>query len=121
MRPRLKLSEQGENPSRPELVPLIKRLARLKKEEPALTEGAYRELLLRNRQYAFARYGTGHILITAANNDDQAAALSIPLPIGTAQAECTDLIAGKKYPVENSHINIELEGNSAVIFRITEG
>lgn len=103
------------------LTSLIRSLSHIHTEEEALHGGAYKELLLTNRQYAFARYGTGHILITAANNDDQAAALSIPLPIGTAQAECTDLIAGKKYPVENSHINIELEGNSAVIFRITEG
>ena len=83
--------------------------------------GAYKELLLTNRQYAFARYKDGCFLITAANNDDHPAGISIPLPAKTAQTECTDLITGKKYPLENSHINIELEGNSAVIFRITEG
>ena len=103
------------------LTSLIRTLSRIHSEEKAFHGGAYKELLLTNRQYAFARYKDGCFLITAANNDDHPAGISIPLPAKTAQTECTDLITGKKYPLENSHINIELEGNSAVIFRITEG
>lgn len=114
MRPRLKLSEQGENPSRPELVPLIKRLARLKKEEPALTEGAYRELLLRNRQYAFARVLGDTAVITAVNNDDQGSELVFSCP--GAGDRAVEELTGKEIRVENGTVCMMLEPNSAAVF-----
>lgn len=99
----------------------IRTLGRIHAEEEALHGGLYKELLLTNRQYAFARLGTGYFLVTAANNDDQPSSLSVPLPGPTGQTECTDLITGKTYSIEQNRIHIELEGNDAAILRITEG
>lgn len=114
MRPRLKLSDQLTNAPRPELVPLIRKLARLKKEEPALTEGVYRELLLRNRQYAFARVLGDTAVITAVNNDDQSFELVFNCPVAGEQTR--DELTGKEIRVENGTARIMLEANSGVVF-----
>ena len=102
---------------------LIQKLAAIHAAEPALHGGRYQELLLTNRQYAFARHGDHQAILTAANNDDNAAYLQVPLPFHTTTEQATDLITGKSFLIDKNtnKIQIELEGNSAVILRITEG
>ena len=62
--------------------------------------------------------GPGDI-ITAANNDDNPAVISVPF--NTCMNECTDLLSGRTFKVCDGRVQIELEGNDAVILRITEG
>lgn len=102
---------------------LIQKLAAIHAAEPALHGGRYQELLLTNRQYAFARHGDHQAILTAANNDDNAAYLQVPLPFHTTAEQATDLITGKSFLIDKNtnKIQIELEGNSAVILGITEG
>ena len=102
---------------------LIQKLAAIHAAEPALHGGRYQELLLTNRQYAFARHGDHQAILTAANNDDNAAYLQVPLPFHTTTEQATDLITGKSFLIDKNtnKIQIELEGNSAVILGITEG
>ena len=102
---------------------LIQKLAAIHAAEPALHGGRYQELLLTNRQYAFARHGDHQAILTAANNDDNAAYLQVPLPFHTTEEQATDLITGKSFLIDKNtnKIQIELEGNSAVILGITEG
>lgn len=57
----------------------IRMLGRLKKELSPLSEGKYRELLLTNRQYAFARIQDDKAVIVAVNNDENPAHVSIPV------------------------------------------
>ncbi len=78
LRPDLNLADFDEEASLPAL---IKALGNVKKEFPELTWGQYKELLLTNRQFAFARILNGSAVITAVNNDDQPAHVEIPLPI----------------------------------------
>ena len=105
------------------LTRLIQKLAAIHTAEPALHGGRYQELLLTNRQYAFARHGDHQAILTAANNDDNAAYLQVPLPFHTTAETAEDLITGKSFLIDRNtnKIQIELEGNSAVILRITEG
>ena len=102
---------------------LIQKLAAIHAAEPALHGGRYQELLLTNRQYAFARHGDHQAILTAANNDDNAAYLQVPLPFHTTAEQATDLITGKSFLIDKNtnKIQIELEGNSAVILGLTEG
>ena len=94
---------------------LIQKLAAIHAAEPALHGGRYQELLLTNRQYAFARHGDHQALLTAY--------LQVPLPFHTTAEQATDLITGKSFLIDKNtnKIQIELEGNSAVILGITEG
>lgn len=78
LRPDINLADFDEEASLPAL---IKALGNVKKEFPELTWGQYKELLLTNRQFAFARSLNGSAVITAVNNDDQPAHVEIPLPI----------------------------------------
>lgn len=100
---------------------LIRRLTAIHRDEPLLHGGLYRELFLTNRQYAFARTDGHSAVLTAASNDDAPALCSVPLPFHTDETELCDLLTGRPFPVQNDQVQIELEGNSAVILKITEG
>lgn len=101
-----------------ELSRFISLLGKIHTEEAALHGGLYTELLITNRQYAFSRTNGKDILITAANNDDSAATISIPAAIQRGKA--VDLLTDLVYPIEGNKINIILKGNDAVILKITE-
>ena len=83
LRPELNLEDFDEEGDLPRL---FAALGRIKKEFPEATWGRYQELLLSNRQYAFARVLDGKCIVTALNNDDQPAHLEIPLPIPGQEA-----------------------------------
>lgn len=91
LRPCLRLPDfEGKMKSDP-VTRLHMRLGKCKKEYRELTDGAYQELLLTNRQFAFGRVLPKSAVIVALNNDDAPARLEIPLPVG---ASCvTDLLA----------------------------
>lgn len=114
MRPRLILEEIKKNAPRPELIPLIQKLSALKKEQPALTDGVYRELLLRNRQYAFARILGNEAVVTAVNNDDQEAELCFSCPVAASGAR--DALTGREICLENGKARLRLGPNEAVVF-----
>ena len=86
------------------LTGLIEKLAHIHAKYPAYQNGRYQELLLTNRQYAFARQGEGPLMITAVNNDDREAHLSIPVPVFGRQA-----------------VNLMAEAEEASILPITDG
>ena len=126
LRPDLSLDDFDENG---ELPCLIRALGRIKKEYPEATYGEYRELLLTNRQYAFARVLDGKCIVTAVNNDDAPARLLIPLPVhaqtaanlltlpeeteeGRKQAESGRI---EKLAVENGKLAVSLAANSGVV------
>ena len=84
----------GLDPSR--TMALIQALGRVRSRIPHLAYGDYEERVLTTRQYAFARRFDGSEVITAVNNDDNPADLSISARDGLytdaltgAQAECT--------------------------------
>lgn len=126
-----------------ELTDYIAQLGHIHDTEPAFHNGRYQELLLTNRQYAYARIPdenagkqpegrpgaqpedqTGartakpSVIITAVNNDDAEAAISIPVPFSASAAE--DLMDGAVIPITDGKINITLPGNSGVVLKIRE-
>ena len=66
------------------LTDFITKLIHIHVNEPEFAGGRYQELLLTNRQYAFARHGKGTVVITAANSDDSPSSLMIPVPISAS-------------------------------------
>ena len=119
LRPALDLEKLSEEPPVPELPELIRRLARVHAEERALTDGAYRELLLTNRQYAFARILGDEAVITAVNNDDTEARFEIPCPVpGT---EAVEVFTEKALKTENGKIIWEMPAYGSAIFIVKQG
>lgn len=102
-----------------ELTDFISRLGQIHDENPEFHGGRYQELLLTNRQYAFARFAEGSVAITAVNNDDSPATLKIPVPIHAETA--VDLLSGEEYPVTDGQTEITIKGNHGVVLKIMEG
>jgi glycosidase len=116
LRPCLDLEECMNRKEGKELLHLLRRLGQLKQEIPELSEGEYKELVLTNRQFAFARvFGDGAI-ITAVNNDDNEAAIQVPLPMGATRA--IDLITMEKLPLADGRLNLTLAGNNGKLVEI---
>lgn len=103
-----------------QLTDLIAKLGHIHDKYEAYHGGRYQELLLTNRQYAFARQGTGSLMITAVNNDDKEAELTIPVPVpGT---EAVNLLAETEedtiVPITDGRIHIKLKGSWGAVLEI---
>ncbi len=106
-----------------ELTNFISRLGKIHEENEELHTGKYQELLLTNRQYAYARWGNNSLIITALNNDDNEATLNIPVPIPAQTA--VDLLnsdhetgENNVLPVQNGRVEIKLKGNWGAVLKI---
>ena len=114
LRPALKLEEMEASSPNPELCEWIRGLGKIRQEHPESIFGAYRELLLTNRQYAFARIQEEQALVVAVNNDEgQGADLWIPVPIGGKKY--VNLLNGEVCREENGKLVIHLPENGAAI------
>ncbi len=115
MRPRLVLDEMEKGNAHPKLTEHIKALGNLRKGNAVLADGKYRELLLTNRQYAFARILGDQAVVTAVNNDESPAQMSVPLPVGGV---LTDAFTGEEIMPENGRVNLELKACSSKVIKI---
>lgn len=125
LRPALSLSDYADKDGSGSLeykeayrdyIDLLKQLSDIRSEYKELSDGYYRELLLTNRQYAFARIAGDHAVIAAVNNDEKEAVITIPLPMnGTI---CKDLINNKELPVTDGKVTITLKENHGVVLYI---
>jgi len=89
------------------LTSLIAKLGSIHQVQKALCYGEYKELLLTNRQYAFARCYENEDVITAVNNDEQSTTLHIPYQGPKTQFK--GALSGKDYMVQNGSIEITLD------------
>ena len=114
MRPQLDLEKmQKENPH-PELTAHIAALGKMRKENPVLADGKYRELVLTNRQYAYARIKDQDAIVVAANNDESPADMSIPIPVdGTYENAFTK----EAVPVVDGRLQVHLDACESKVFR----
>ena len=104
----------------PSAVPLTDRISKLgiiHQENEELHMGRYQELLLTNRQYAFARHGEHSLIITALNNDDNEAVLNIPVPMAASQA-VNLLEDGEILPIRDGKLQITLKGCDGAVLKI---
>lgn len=102
-----------------DLTDFITGAAKIHRDHSEFYGGRYQELLLTNRQYAFARHGEGSVAVTALNSDDGDAVLNIPVPIQASEAE--NLMDGSILPIENGRLVLPLPGNTGVVLKIREG
>lgn len=116
LRPQLSISEKDGQDS--ELAEYISALGHIHEENSPLHQGTYKELLLTNRQYAFARSNEEGAVITAVNNDEADASVVIPCPF---EGVCSvNLFNGEKVPVKDHKIELTIPACRGVILKITE-
>lgn len=94
----------------------ISQVAKIHSQNPEFHGGRYQELLLTNKQFAFARLSENSAVITIVNNDDAPAQLTIPCPINGKTAE--DLLSKTSLDIEDGRIVIGVEGNQSIILKI---
>lgn len=113
LRPALNLADYADAVEKNPCTALIAALGKVRQNTPALSYGSYAELMLTNRQYAFARDLDGVRVIITVNNDDNAS--SMDLPAGNA-AEYVGTLTGEKVAVENGRIHVTVAGNNGNIW-----
>ena len=113
LRPALNLEDYKDAVEKNPCTAIVAALGKVRQNTPALNYGSYAELMLTNRQYAFARDLDGVRVIVTVNNDDNAASMN--LPAGNA-AEYIGTLTGEKVAVENGRINVTVAGNSGNIW-----
>lgn len=114
LRPHLVLEEMENNAPVSWLKDYLVFLGKCRKEHPVIGEGRYRELLLTTRQYAYARIGEQESVLIMANNDEQEAYLSVPLPMEAMQI--IDLETEEEVRPEGGRVNRMLPaGGSALL------
>ncbi len=117
LRPHIEIAKEPELHC--ELTDYIEKLGSIHAENPEFHGGRYQELLLTNRQYAFARYHGNDAIITAVNNDAADVTVTIPCPVEGTVA--IGLLDRKTFPVRDHKIEVALPANRGVILKITEG
>ena len=106
------------------LTDFISKLGKIHQENEELHTGKYQELLLTNRQYAYARWGNNSLIITALNNDDNEAILNIPVPIQAWEAvnllnrDDTSSNETTVLSIQNGRLEIKLKGNWGAVLKI---
>ena len=115
LRPAISIEQEGELHC--ELTDLIAQLGQIHSQQEPLHTGRYQELLLTNRQYAFARHGEDSVIITAVNNDDEPAELTIPVPIQASKA-VNLLEPADRLPISDGKVHIKLKGNWGAVLKL---
>lgn len=110
VRPKLSLSDfKGAEKNNPLTTFLIK-LGKVRKEQPALNYGEYRELYLTNEQYAFARITDTDAVIVAVNNADNPVTISVD---GLGRPGYKDEITGETFGLNDWRVSFEIPAHGA--------
>lgn len=113
LRPALHLSDFVSAYEENEATKLICRLGEIRQQTKALSYGTYRELVLTNRQYAFAREKDGEVAIVIVNNDDNSAGMRVPCG---RDGKFRGAVSGKEVTAENGVLCVDMESNSGEIW-----
>lgn len=117
LRPALNIEDYKDSVKTNPCTALITALGKVRQAVPALSYGSYAELMLTNRQFAYARDLDVTRVIVSVNNDDAPAGMHL------AAGNCTAYIgalSGEKVSVQDGHINITQPANSGEIW-VPEG
>ncbi|MGL5434457.1 MAG: alpha-amylase family glycosyl hydrolase [Lachnospiraceae bacterium] len=120
LRPHIPVAEMKQSCN--SLTDYISQLAAIHTGHPEFHGGRYQELMLTNRQYAYARHAEGSAVLVAANNDSQAATISIPIPIQAQHVY--SLTDDTVIPVQDGRLTLTLPANAGMILKmggITDG
>ena len=117
LRPALNIEDYKDSVKTNPCTALIAALGKVRQAVPALSYGSYDELMLTNRQFAYARDLDGTRVIVSVNNDDAPAGMHL------ATGNCAAYIgalSGEKVSVQDGRINITQPANSGEIW-VPEG
>lgn len=118
IRPRIELAEYQNALSENGYCKLLAELGALRAKNPILSYGDYEELLLTNRQYAFARKLDGRAILTAVNNDENPAEVWIS-DCGSSSYQA--YFSGESIHSQNGKLQLKLPGHFGEILLPQDG
>lgn len=113
LRPALSLTDFADAAENNSFTRLIAALGKIRQATPALSYGEYQELILTNRQYAFARNLNGESVLVTVNNDDSDYVMTLPAGSACGYAGA---LSGEKVSVSGGNITVNIKANSGEIW-----
>ncbi len=113
LRPEMAYENYKDSLNENAFLKLITALGKIRQSTRALSYGDYKELYLRNRQYAFSRRAGEETAVVAVNNDDADCSFTVP---SGAYSEYEGVLFGGKLKAENGQLTVSLKGNSGEIY-----
>lgn len=113
LRPALNLNDFTNCVKENRVTALIALLGQLHQNNPALSYGSYRELLLRTGQFVFAREWNGESVIVAVNNEDHDVEVTVPAGIHAAYAGA---LFGGQASVANGMVSVVIPADSGEVW-----
>ena len=114
LRPCLELSDFADALENNPVTRLCAALGRLKQEYRELNDGAYQEIYLNNRQYAYGRVLPDSAMVTVLNSDDAEAVVEFNAPVAAEAA--TDMLGiAKNVSCQGGRVSVTLSANSGTV------
>jgi len=113
LRPALNIKDYANALNDNQLTKLIAVLGKVRQSVPALSYGDYRELMLTNRQYVYARSYNGTDIVVTVNNDDNEAGVYAG---GIRDGVYTGAISGRQVTVSGGNFNTSIPAGSGEIW-----
>ena len=113
LRPALDYAQYADAIETNECTKLLAALGKIRQNTKALSYGDFKELVLTNTSYAFARNYNGQTVLVSVNNADNDCAMN--LPAGNC-AEYVGALSGVHVPVNNGCISVNVKANSGEIW-----
>jgi glycosidase len=109
LRPAINLDDYKEALETNQCTKIVSALGHIRQKEKALSYGDYKELLLRNMQYAFSRNYNGECVVVTVNNDDSDYVMTLPVT-GNA-SRYVGALSGHHVDVVNGSICVNVKAN----------
>ena len=113
LRPELHLEDYRDAVRTNPITGEIAALGRIRQSEKALSYGIYKELLLTNRQYAFAREWNGENILVTVNNDDSDFTMTIS---AEGVERFVGGLSGEQVSAQNGQLIVTVKANSGEIW-----
>lgn len=113
LRPALELSDFKSTVKENAITALVAALGQWRRKSSALSQGSYRELLLRTGQYAFAREVDGETVLVVVNNEDHD--VDVTLPVGN-HSEYIGALFGGQAMASSGTVTVKIPANSGEIW-----
>ncbi len=113
LRPALNLADYADSYESNPHTRLISRLGEIRQQSHVLSYGAFTELLLLNRQYAFARTTDSDCALITVNNDDSDYVMTLP---AYGRDSFVGALSGEKVSTNGGNITVNVRANSGEIW-----
>jgi glycosidase len=114
LRPAINLDDYKDALENNQCTKIVAALGHIRQKSKALSYGDYKELLLRNMQYAFSRNYNGECVVVTVNNDESDYVMTLPVS-GDAKMY-VGALSGHHVDVVNGNICVNVKANKGDVW-----